>query len=88
MRYRLSNELSTKEIAQELFVLNRQSGKVCTFNKTGAEIFRQLQQNRDTMDIINSLVTRFEVTKERAQSDVGIFIEELRHLGFIIDKIS
>jgi len=75
MAYRLIGELSVKRVADEVFVLNRRTSEMCSFNRTGAYIFECLQQGET--DIPALLVQRFEVSEQRARQDLEEFLRTL-----------
>ncbi|MBD3345621.1 MAG: PqqD family peptide modification chaperone [Chitinivibrionales bacterium] len=75
MNYTLKPNLSIKKVADELFVLNRETSEICSFNSTGAFIFECLQQGKPFEDIADQLTENFEVSIETAHKDLDGFLQ-------------
>ena len=82
MTYRLIGELSVKKVADEVFVLNRRTSEMCSFNRTGANMFECLQQGET--DIPALLAGRFEVPEQQAREDVEEFLRTLASHSMVI----
>jgi methyltransferase-like protein len=50
---------------------------VYTLNETGAFIWEQIDGKRSVEEIVNALITEYDIDKQNAQSDVFSFIENM-----------
>lgn len=56
---------------------------MCSFNETGAFIWRQLEKNR-TEDALLDLVTEvYDIDRDGARRDVGRFLDRLEEINII-----
>ena len=52
-------------------------------NETGAFLFERLQQGAEETDLVNALLSEYDVTKECAQNDVKVFVNKLKDAGIV-----
>lgn len=57
--------------------------KMITLNGTAAFIWRQLQSDVTANEIVNALLSEYEVEKAVAENCVNEFIEKLKESGFL-----
>lgn len=87
---KLRNDLTLRKVAGEYIIVDPgkdmvDMSKVFTFNETSALIWEELQGkefNED--DIVMILLENYEVSKEIAQADAQILIDQFRKFGLII----
>jgi hypothetical protein len=85
--YKLTDDLSVRNIKNNHFVFDRKTGIVHTFNGTGTFLWKQISVNTPFTDIIKNLTDEFEIAEETAKIDAYSFIIELqnKHLLEILD---
>lgn len=52
-------------------------------NKTANFIFEQLQTDKTEAELVDALLARYDVTREKARQDVEALIEKIRKAGLI-----
>jgi hypothetical protein len=72
-----SPEIASRIIDGEAVVVIPQEGMVKVFNNTGSRIWELMDGNRKTQEIIDILVSEFEVSKGELQADAVEFLKEL-----------
>jgi PqqD family protein of HPr-rel-A system len=63
------------------FLFDPDTGLTYTLNQTASFIFSRLQQGREGPEIVEELVTEFEVESSRAEEDLKDFIQQLKDFG-------
>lgn len=51
---------------------------IITLNETGAFLFGILQQGADREELIDKLLTEYDVTPEKAAADIDVFLQKVR----------
>ena len=51
---------------------------IITLNETGAFLFERMQKGTDREQLIDALLSEYEVAPERAAADVDIFIQKVK----------
>jgi hypothetical protein len=72
-----SAEIASRIIDGEAVVVIPQEGSVKVFNNTGSRIWELMDGNKKTQEIIDILVSEFEVSRGELQADAIVFLEEL-----------
>jgi hypothetical protein len=81
--YSLEADLTIRKIKDELFIFDRKSGRVHTFNSTGSFIWQLIEQKKTYSEIISAIVHQFEISNEISQLDVLQFFSELENKQLI-----
>jgi hypothetical protein len=81
--YELESELSIRKIKNELFIFDRKSGRVHTFNSIGAFIWQLIEQKTPYSEIISTITEQFEVSIEMLQLDIVEFFHQLENKQLI-----
>ena len=71
-----NKETMFKEIEGVVYILDPRKATIHTLNKTASFIWRKLRTTHSIKKIVDLVCDRFEVKKERAQSDVMKFISK------------
>lgn len=56
-----------------------------SLNSTGRLLWERLSDGASLSDLVNALVTHYEVTEEQAASDVRTFVDGLRVKGLLAE---
>ena len=56
---------------------------IISLNETGAYIWKKLEENKDTDEIIEDMLNDYEVSLELATSNVNEFLSNLKTLGIM-----
>lgn len=83
---KVSDTISVRKIENEIFIFDRKSSKIHSFNRVASYIWELLVENTDPEKITEKLCNHFEVDRETAEKDKLEFIAELekkRLLQFI-----
>lgn len=74
---KVSDTISVRKIENEIFIFDRKSSKIHSFNRVASFIWELLVDNVDPEKIIEKLCNQFEIDKETAEKDKSEFITEL-----------
>lgn len=77
MKYKIAKELSIKKIEDTIFVLDRKTSTLHSFNDTGAFLWEGVQQQLPVERLCEMLTESFEVSLEQAQIDISEFLNNL-----------
>lgn len=83
MQYELSSDLAIRTMEDEVFVFDRKSSTLHTFNSTGAVLWRALQDEVPAESLAAALVKEFEIDTAQAQDDVEEFLNTLEQAGML-----
>ena len=72
--YSLNNALSVRKVDEEIFILDRSTNVLHSFNGTGAFIWERLQRSDQLDDIAAAVAADYEVTPEQVREDVFDFL--------------
>ncbi len=81
---KIKAEFILKQIAGEnvvIFLTPEFSNKVVTLNETGALLFNLLKDGAEVPQLVDALLSEYEVTPEAAKRDVDAFISSLTEFG-------
>ena len=81
--YTLSDDVTWRDVDEEMIVLHLPTGKYYTFNNTGHLVWQQLAEGKDTSDITVQIMDKYEVDKETATNDLSAFISGLKEHNLI-----
>lgn len=51
---------------------------IINLNETGAFLFEILQKGADKQELLDKLLSEYEVTSEKAENDIDVFIQKLK----------
>lgn len=51
---------------------------IINLNETGAFLFEILQKGADKQELLDKLISEYEVTSEKAEDDIDVFIQKLK----------
>jgi hypothetical protein len=74
---RLVGDIDWREIDGEVVVLDRRQGKYLAVNPSGAVLWPALVEGATEETLIERLVNRYRIDRERARHDVGAFLDWL-----------
>jgi hypothetical protein len=83
MRYEKDPRISYKVIDNEVFVMNRASGVINSFNGTGGFLFALIGTNTPFNALVSSLAAEYEIPEPAAAEDVAAFLHELEAKGLV-----
>jgi len=75
--YKLSEDVTWRDVDEEMIVLHLPTGKYYTFNNTGHLAWQQLAEGKDTSEITFQIMEKYEIDKETATKDLQAFISGL-----------
>jgi len=84
--YNLSEDVTWRDVDEEMIVLHLPTGKYYTFNNTGHLVWQQLAEGKDTSEITSQIMDKYEVDRETASRDVAVFINGLKEHSLISEK--
>lgn len=83
MRYKIQKGLIVEKLDNDLAIFDVNQSILYTLNETAAYIFQQLKKGKEKEEIIEGLLKKYAVKKERAQKDFDQLIEKLKEKGIV-----
>lgn len=81
--YTLSEDVTWRDVDEEMIVLHLPTGKYYTFNNTGHLVWQQLAEGKDTSEITSQIMNKYEVDEKAATKDLTTFINGLKEHNLI-----
>jgi len=79
-----SEDTASRIIDGEAVIVTPQKGVVTVLNETGSGIWQLLDGENTVEDIINTISSEFNVSREEARKDTLDFIEELIEKDMVV----
>jgi hypothetical protein len=78
IEYELKSDLTIRKIKNELFVFDRNSATVHTFNEIGAQIFQLIENSIPQSEIAPIILEHYDISIETCQNDILEFLQQLQ----------
>ena len=85
LKVKLSDDLSWRDVNDEMVALNLKTGEYYTFNDVGRGIWLALTDDKSPSEIVEMVVTKYDTKRAAAESDVADFVGGLLDKGVLID---
>ena len=82
-RVTISRHVMVRQLGDESVMLDMASGYYFGLDPVGARIWQLLSQTSSCAGIVERLAQEYDVTPERAESDLVRFVEELKANGLL-----
>lgn len=83
MKYKIQKGLIVEKLDNNLVIFDADQSVLYTLNETAAYIFQQLKKGKVKEEIIEGLLKKYAVRKERAQKDFDGLIEKFKEKGIV-----
>ena len=83
-RYSVKADVVARSVAEEMILLDLETGLYFTLNPVGCAIWRGLESNSDRAAIIAGVVEQFEVDEATATADFDEYIDALTGEGLLV----
>ena len=80
---KLKKQLNVTDLAGEKVMIDFESGKYFLIKGAGNDIWDMLQEEITPTQIVDRLLTSYEVSREECEESVMKFLEQMRGNGFI-----
>lgn len=77
-----AGQLST-QLGDEVVILGLKDSVYYGLNNVGTRVWQLLQTPHTIDDVVNAVVTEYEVTRETAEADVGALLADLHARGLV-----
>lgn len=74
---KLHTRVRHRQVGADGVVVCMHNGTVLVVNEVGSHIIQKLNESNDVDEIIESVCTEFEVTKDQARSDFDDYVDHL-----------
>lgn len=78
-----AQQLLTREIASDTFVMDVERSELHDLNAVGGRIWELIDGRRSAAEIVDALTAEFEVDRARAENEVSAYLDILREKGLI-----
>jgi hypothetical protein len=82
-RYRIREDVSFREVEDELLVISPQDDELYTFNGVGRMLWEHLSAGKSVAEMALALVATYQIDAASAQVDAAAFVESLLAHGLI-----
>lgn len=79
----VSEHVEWRAIEDEVVVLDLRTELYLSFNASGAVLWCSLAEGATNDELVQRLITGFDVDEEQARADVNEFVEELLERGLV-----
>lgn len=83
MRYRIPEDVVSREVGGEAILLNLATGTYFGLDGIGTEIWTVLTREGTTEAVTSALLTDYDVEESRLRHDIEQFILQLLHKGLL-----
>jgi len=84
--YQIQKGLIIQKIDKETVIFDAEESVLYTLNETASEIFRLLKKGLKEEEIVERIVKKYEVRKERVEKDVRELFKELEKRKILVLK--
>ena len=84
--YQIQKGLIIQKIDKETVVFDAEESVLYTLNETASEIFRLLKKGLKKEEIVERIVKKYDVRKERVEKDVRELFKELEKRKILVLK--
>ena len=84
--HQIQKGLIIQKIDKETVIFDAEKSVLYTLNETAAEIFRLLKKGLKEEEIVEKMVKKYEVKKERVEKDVKELFKELEKRKILVLK--
>lgn len=81
-----TDDLTWREVGDELLVLKLSTGTYLTLNAVGKELWSKLEDGATGTQLAEGLVERYGISSEQAAEDVASFIGDMTSSGLLADR--
>jgi len=82
--YQIQKGLIIQKIDKETVIFDAEESVLYTLNETASEIFRFLKKGLKEEEIVERMVKKYEVRKERVEKDIKKLLEELKKKKIVL----
>lgn len=82
MRLR-TEALSMQELDGEAVLLDTRTSRYLSVNAVGTVVLRGLARDVDRSQLLHDVLDTFDVPRERAESDLDVFLQQLSDAGLL-----
>ena len=86
IKYKFNDQIKYRDLGEMLMAYNTDNGDTYEFNEIGGEIFKLLAKEMDINDIIQQLLTEYNVQEEDIKEDIEDIFNRIIELNIIIIK--
>lgn len=83
MKYRIPETTLLQDVADEMVLLNPESGQYYTLDAVGARMITLLRDLDDEATVVEALVTEYEVDEARVTKDLRALLEQMAGQGLV-----
>jgi len=84
--YQIQKGLIIQKIDKETVIFDAEESVLYTLNETASEIFRFLKKGLKQEEIVEKIVKKYDVRKERVEKDVKEIIGDLKKRKILVLK--
>jgi hypothetical protein len=83
MKYKIQKGLIVQKLGKETVIFDGEESVLYTLNETASEIFKMIKKGLSEEEIVEKMVKKYSLKKEKAEKDVRELVEELIKKGIV-----
>ena len=83
MKYRIQKGLIVQKLGKETVIFDGEESVLYTLNETASEIFKMIKKGLSEEEIVEKMVKKYSIKKEKAEKDVKELVEGLIKKGIV-----
>jgi len=87
VKYRIQKGLIVQKLGEETVIFDADQSVLYNFNKTAGEIFGLMKKGLSEEEIIEKMVKKYQVKKERVAKDVKELINNLKKKKIVVIEV-
>jgi len=84
--YKIQKGLIIQKIDKETVIFDAEESVFYTLNETASEIFKMIKKRLSEEEIVEKMIKKYSIKKEKAEKDVKEIIGELKKRKIIVFK--
>jgi hypothetical protein len=83
MKYHVQKGLIVQKLGKETVIFDGEESVLYTLNETASEIFKMIKKGLSEEEIVEKMVKKYSIKKEKAEKDVKELVEGLIKKGIV-----
>jgi len=83
MKYRVNKGFIIQKIDDKTVIFDEEESMLFTLNETASEIFRLMKKGIDKKEIVEKMVKKYAIKKERVEKDFNGLVTDLKKMKII-----
>ncbi len=87
-KFRLREDVRYRVVGNEAVVVRQEAAEVVALNAVGARVLELMSDERSIDEVVNALISEYDVDRPTLESDVETFVGEIVEAGILEERLS